>query len=185
VAALIVGIGAASAFALGTTATWSVKNGGPFTATAKSPYFLFKGTTTSTLGCKKSVLRGHTKKGYHLTGKSLITVTSATFSGCGSPSSPVTVTAHGLPYGFNADKFRGGVTYFTVPRVDLTMSIANCRAVLQGNVGATYTNSTRDLQFGSGLVVTVASGSGCTGFVHKGQDGTLYAQSLKGLFTIR
>jgi hypothetical protein len=173
-AALAVALGAAPSSAT-TTTTWSVSPGGSVNASGTAQV---KDTKTGTVAkCKSIKLDGTAKKGSGLPGTKLVTIKSASFTGCAIGTISVTVKVNGLPWYLNATSYKSGVTSGTLTGIDLKAAATGCAATLDGTgagkdngkVAGTYTNSTGVLKLlAAGGNLHAWAVSGCLGLINNG-----------------
>jgi|SRR5215470_1670351 len=178
----VIGLSAAPAVA----ATWTVKPGGPTTATSG------KATLTDTrsgvsLSCASSKGAATLKSGSGLSGTGIGSITSLAFTSCTGPGGLMfTVTNSHFPWSLNAVSFNSttGVTAGTITGIHSTLTGPSCSAVVDGTgatadngmVSATYTNSTGALKvLTTGGNLHIYSVSGCFGLIHSGDPATFSA----------
>jgi hypothetical protein len=179
VIAFVVGLGAVSSFAAGTT--WTVKPGGSFTGTGLAS-FVPSGATGG-IACFPSVVKGQLKHGSRLPGFKIGSLTTWTFSGCsegsGTATKPLAIKlAGGFSHRLSLDSYTDGEAKGTVTGFKVTVSGKSCSAVIAGKdatsparlsltfkpVGATasaFALAARKLH--------VWHVQGCTGIVKNGQ----------------
>lgn len=175
-AALLVGVSAGPALA---AATWTVRPGGSFTATAGSTT-LADTRTGVALTCASSTAAGSLKSGTGLSGSRLGSVASITFTSCTGPAGiTFTVTSSHLPWHLNAVSFNSstGVTTGTISGIHAMLSGSTCTATVDGTsptknngkVAVTYTNSTGVLKvLTTGGNLHIYRVSGCFGLIASG-----------------
>lgn len=152
----VVGLGATSALAAN---TWTVSNGGAWTANTGTGTTVFKDTThpsgfggSNTLTCSQSgstdasTAAGNLPNGTGLSNP-LGTITSLAFNNCTAPSaSSVSVTNNSFPWDINGDSYSSGVTTGHISGVNSSVTITSflgtCKFTVSGNATGTYTNST-------------------------------------------
>jgi hypothetical protein len=183
-AALTVGLAASPALA----ATWTVKPGGNFTATAGQTK-LTDTKTKAVLTCKSSKSTGTLKKGKGLPGAGIGSIKTQTFSNCKGPLGlTFTVKTSHLPWKLNAVSFKNGVTTGTITGIHATLSGPACSATVDGTgasanngkVKVTYTNSTGKLKvLTTGGNLHVYNVSGCAGQINNGDPTT-----FSGTYTV-
>jgi hypothetical protein len=177
-------IGASAAPALAATPTWTIKPGGA--ATAKSGRTTLTDTKTGTsLVCKSSTSKVTLKKGSHLAGASIGSITALSFSTCTGPLGlAFTVKISHLPEKLNAVSYnkKTGVTTGTITGIHATLSGTSCTATVDGTgaakdngtVKVTYSNKTHDLTvLAAGGNLHVYNVSGCAGLINSG-DGSSF-----------
>jgi hypothetical protein len=181
-AALLIGAGAAPALA---ATTWTVKPGGVITAKAG------KTTLTDTrshlpLNCTSSTAKTTLKKGSHLSGTGIGSVTAISFSGCTGPAGiKFTVKSSHLPWKLNAVSYNRstGTTTGTITGIHATLSGTSCSASVDGTgatknngmVRVTYGNKTHKLTvLASGDNLHIYNVTGCFGLIKSG-DGSSFA----------
>jgi hypothetical protein len=145
------------------TATWNVKPGGHFQATAvtATPATL---TDTSaratTITCTSSVAAGTLTRTSN--GTPLGSITSFTFTSCGAGNT-VTMASGPLPLDANTYAHASGVTHAKITGISATLVDSTCTATATGNVNVKYKNGTRRLTFtGFGTLHISSAGSGCS-----------------------
>jgi hypothetical protein len=173
-AALAVALGTAPSSAT-TATTWTVKPGGSVNAAGTAQV---KDPKTGTVAkCKSIKLDGTAKKGSGLPGAKLVTIKSASFTGCTIGTISVKVAVHGLPWYLNATSYTSGVTHGTISGIDLKATATGCSATLDGTaagkdngkVAGTYTNSTGVLKLlSTGGNLHAWAVSGCLGLINTG-----------------
>ncbi len=148
-------IGATTAPAIAAAPTWSVKPGG--VAVAKSGTTLLMDTKTHTpLKCVSSSVKVTLKKGHHLSGIGIGSITSIIFNKCTGPLGlKFTVKSNHLPWKLNAVSYnrKTGVTTGTITGIHATLSGSPCSAAVDGTgvtknngmVRVTYNNKTHKL----------------------------------------
>jgi hypothetical protein len=194
IAALLLGGGATAALTVGLVAspalaaTWTVKPGGNFTATAGKTTLTDK-NTGAVLTCKSSKSTGTLKSGKGLAGAGIGSIKTQTFSTCTGPLGlTFTVKTGHLPWKLNASSFKSGVTTGTITGIHATLSGPACTATVDGTgasanngkVKVTYTNSTGKLKvLASGGNLHVYNVSGCAGQINN-KDATTFT----GTYTV-
>jgi|SRR5215472_8631299 len=182
-AALLIGTSVGSAVAA--VPTWSVRPGG--VATAKSGVTILKdGKAPHTqLKCASSTTKVTLKKGHHLAGAGLGTITVATFTKCTGPLGiTFTVKSNHLPWHLNAVSYNKltQVTTGTITGVHATLSGPGCSAAVDGTgatknngmVKATYSNKTHKLTvLPTGGNLHIYKVAGCFGLIHN-NDPSVY-----------
>jgi len=182
-AALLIGVSVAPALAA--VPTWTVKPGG--VATAKAGKTTLKDTKTGTvLTCTSSTAKVTLKKGKHLAGAGIGSITTISFSNCTGPLGiKFTVKSAHLPWKLNAVKYNAktGTTTGTITGVHSTLSGPGCSAVVDGTgatknngmVQVTYVNKTHKLTvLTGGGNLHIYHVSGCFGLIGSG-DGSTYS----------
>ena len=182
-------VGAAAAGAIGLTATsalaatWTVSNGGSFTATLASGSTVnFKDVTTNQpFNCTGSTVSGNAPNGTGLSGTGIATLSNGTFTGC-TGNLGATGTATLTSGSLNAVSYNSstGTTTGTITGVNATLSIhdllGTCTAKVSGSVNnVSYTNAgvlTVTADTTPGLTITSATGSGCAGLIRTGDKAT-------------
>jgi hypothetical protein len=176
-AALALALGATTAMAV--NATWTVKPGGSFSFSGSGQV---KDATTGTVAkCTSIKLAGTLKSGSGLSGASIGTISSASFTGCtiGAIAVTVTIGSGSLPWEMNALSFNAtsGVTTGSIEDIDLHASTTGCSATLDGTAAGanngltkiTYTNSTGKIKLlGGGGNLHSWAVVGCFGLVNNG-----------------
>ncbi len=178
--AAVLGLSAGPALA---ATSWTVKPGSVISATSGTT--TLKDTTTGTsLTCTSSAAKTTLNSGSRLSGTSIGSVTSISFSKCTGPFSlAFTVTAGALPWHINAVSFNSasGTTTGTLTGVHASLSGPGCTAVVDGTgatahngrLTITYTNSTHTLKvLTTGGNLHIYNVSGCAGAVHSGDGAT-------------
>src|SRR5262245_17628924 len=180
-AAVAIGLSAAPAVA---ATSWTVKPGSVINAASGTT--TLKDTTTGTsLACTSSAAKTTLRSGSGLSGTSIGSVTSISFTKCTGPLGlAFTVTAGGLPWHINAVSFNSttGTTTGTLTGVHASLSGSGCTAVVDGTsatanngkVTITYTNSSHTLKVlttGGNLHIYNVS-SGCAGAIKSGDSAT-------------
>jgi hypothetical protein len=188
--ALMIGASAAPAFAA--TPTWSVSRGGAISAKS--------GTTVLTdpkahvvLKCTSSSTKATLKKGHHLSGAGIGSITALSFTKCTGPfglSFTVKATASTKkPWKLNAVSYnkKTGVTSGTITGIHATLTGTGgvgCSAVVDGtgatknngSVKVTYTNHTHKLAvLAAGDNLHIYDVKGCLGLIGNGQASTFTA----------
>jgi hypothetical protein len=178
-------IGASAASALAAAPTWTVKPGGAITAKA--------GTTTLKdtrnglpLKCTSSIAKSTLKKGSHLSGTGIGSITAVSFSGCTGPAGiKFTVKSNHLPWHLNAVSYNRstGTTTGTITGIHATLSGTSCSAAVDGTgatknngmVRVTYGNKTHKLTvLPSGGNLHLYNVQGCFGLIKSG-DGSSFS----------
>jgi hypothetical protein len=188
----LLGLSAASAVAAthpGVAATWTVKPGGAIAASAGVT--TLKDTKTgSVLTCKTSSGKGSVKSGSGLSGTGIGSITALSFNTCTGPLGlTFTVKTAHFPWHLNAVSYNSatGTTTGTVTGIHASLSGPSCSAVVDGTsatanngqVTATYTNSTGKLATTGAGNLHIYSVSGCAGLIANG-DGS----SFKGSYAV-
>jgi hypothetical protein len=177
-------VGASAAPALAAT-TWTVKPGG--TITAKSGTTTLKDTKTGQkLSCSSSAAKATLKKGSHLSGTGLGSITAISFSNCTGPLKvPFTVKSSHLPWKLNAVSYSRstGTTTGTITGIHATLTGTSCSAIVDGSTGATKNNGMVHVTYGNKthkLTVLASGGNlhiynvkGCFGLIKSG-DGSSF-----------
>jgi hypothetical protein len=186
----VLGLGASSALAAsntGVAATWTVKPGGAITAKAGTTT-LKDSKTGSVLTCTSSAGKGTVKSGKGLSGTGIGSITALTFSNCTGPLGlTFTVKTTHFPWHLNAVSFKTGVTTGTITGIHATLSGTSCSAVVDGTgatanngqVTATYTNSTGKLATTGAGNLHIYNVSGCAGLINTGD-----ATQFTGVYTV-
>jgi hypothetical protein len=187
---LVAGAIAAGAIALSApsalAATWTVSNGGSFTATLKSGTTVaFKDVTTNQpFNCTGSSVAGSAPNGTGLSGTGIAALSSGTFTGCtGNLGS--TGTASLTSGSLNAVSYNAstGVTSGTITGLNATLSIhdllGTCTAKVAGEVDHVTYNNNGTLTITADttplLTISSATGSGCAGLIKTGDKTTFAA----------
>jgi hypothetical protein len=170
--------------ALAAAPTWSVSPGGA--AVAKSGTTILKDTKTKTvLKCVSSVAKVTLKKGHHLSGVGLASITAISFNKCTGPLGiKFTVKSSHLPWKLNAVAYNKttGTTTGTITGIHATLSGPGCSAIVDGTgatknngmVKATYSNKTHKLTvLATGGNLHIFKVAGCFGLIKNG-DGSSY-----------
>jgi hypothetical protein len=181
-------IGASAAPALAAT-TWTVKPGG--TITAKSGKTALKDTKTgATLGCSSSTAKTTLKKGSHLSGTGLGSITAISFSNCTGPLNlKFTVKSSHLPWKLNAVSYKRstGTTTGTITGIHATLTGPGCSAIVDGTgatknngmVSVTYVNKTHKLTvLASGGNLHTYKVNGCLRQINSGDGSSFTAAYL-------
>jgi hypothetical protein len=177
-AALAVGVIATPSFATA-KATWTVSPGGTISVSGSAQV---KDASTGTVAkCTSLQLSGTLKSGSGLSGASIGSITSASFTGCtiGTIGVTVAIGAGSLPWEVNALSYNAttGTTTGSLEDIDLRASTTGCSAALDGtalgaNNGLTkfhYSNSTGKLTLvGTGGNLHSWGVVGCFGLVNTG-----------------
>jgi hypothetical protein len=184
-AALLIATSAGTALAAAAP-TWTVKPGGKGTAVAVGKVVLEDTKTKTTLVCsptKKtpaSSAKITTKKGTHLSGKAIASITAITFANCTGPEGlSFTVKSSHLPWALNAVSFnkKTGTTTGTITGIHSSLSGLGCSAVVDGTgagknngmVKVTYVNKTHRLTvLPTGGDLHIYDVSGCLGLINNG-----------------
>jgi hypothetical protein len=178
--------GAATALLIATTApaqaatpTWSVKPGGAATAKAGKTV-LVDTKTKNKLTCAALTSKVTIKKGHHLAGAGIASITSLTFSHCSGPLGiSFTVKSTHLPWKLNAVSYNKttGVTTGTITGIHAALSGKPCTAQVDGTgatknngkVKVTYSNKTHKLTvLAGGGNLHIYKPSGCLGLINAG-----------------
>ena len=180
-AALMIGASAAPALA---ATTWTVKPGGIITA--KAGKTTLKDTKTNqALSCTSSTAKTTLKKGSHLSGTGLGSVTSISFANCTGPDGlKFTVKSGHLPWHLNAVSYTRstGTTTGTITGIHATLTGTSCSAIVDGTgaaknngmVHVTYGNKTHKLTvLATGGNLHIYSVNGCLGLIGSG-DGSSF-----------
>jgi hypothetical protein len=173
----------------GVAATWTVKPGGAITAKAGTTT-LKDSNTGSVLSCTSSSGKGTVKTGSGLSGTAIGSITALSFSNCTGPLGlTFTVKTAHFPWHLNAVSYNSatGTTTGTVTGIHASLSGPSCSAVVDGTsatanngqVTATYTNSTGKLATTGAGNLHIYSVSGCAGLIANG-DGS----SFKGSYAV-
>jgi hypothetical protein len=177
VAALVVGLGAASSSAI-TLVTWNVAPGGSITLTGAKARFTDSATSWA-LHCQSSSGGGSLEKGHDLRGKDLGSIKTLMFTTCTGPAkSAYTITAS-LPWSLNATAYNPatGVTTMLIEGFHATFSSTACSGTLDGTsaasgngvVKARYTNGTGELRvLAAGATLKLSHVTGCAGLFQAG-----------------
>jgi hypothetical protein len=165
----------------GVASTWTAKPGGKITAKAGTT--TLKDTKTgSVLTCKTSSGAGTLKSGSGLSGSGIGSITALSFSTCTGPLGlTFTVKNSHFPWHLNAVSFKNGVTTGTITGIHAALSGPSCSAVVDGTsatanngqVTATYTNSTGKLATTGAGNLHIYNVSGCAGLIGNG-DGSSF-----------
>jgi hypothetical protein len=185
-AAVALLIGASAAPALAKAPTWTIKPGG--TVTAKAGKTVLKDTKTGTvLTCTSSSAKIKLKKGSHLSGAGIGSITSIGFSNCTGPLGiKFTVASSHLPWALNAVSYakKTGITTGTITGVHSTLSGPGCSAAVDGTgaskdngmVRVTYANKTHTLTvLAVGGNLHIYDVSGCFGLINSGDPSSFTA----------
>jgi len=178
-------IGASAAPALGAAApTWTIKPGGK--AIAKAGQTTLEDTKTKVvLTCKSSSAKITLKKGKHLAGAGIGSITAVSFNSCTGPLGiSFTVKSSNLPWKLNALSYnkKTGVTTGTITGIHSSLSGTSCSAVVDGTgakkdngtVRVTYSNKTHKLTvLTTGGNLHIYDVNGCLGLIANG-DPTTY-----------
>jgi hypothetical protein len=180
-AALMIGASAAPALA---ATTWTVHPGGIITA--KAGKTALKDTRSGvSLSCTSSTAKTTLKKGSHLSGTGIGSVTAITFSNCTGPFGlKFSVKSSHLPWHLNAVSYSRstGTTTGTITGIHATLSGTSCTAIVDGTgaaknngmVRVTYGNKTHKLTvLASGGNLHTYSVKGCLGLIKSG-DGSSF-----------
>jgi hypothetical protein len=136
-AALLAACPGAGAPAAGAAMAWTVRPGGPITATAARAT-LTDTKTGVTLACSTSRMSGTLKAGSGLAGASIGSITKAAYA-CSGPTGWPKLTPRGLPWQLNLTSYdaRTGVSRGTVSHLQLALIAPVCHPVINGTSGAT------------------------------------------------
>ena len=178
---------ATSAFAATTaTTTFSVSPGGSYTAAAGKT-ILTDNTTKAALTCASASAKGVLKKGTHLAGKDIGTITSTGFNKCTGPLNLHFTVKQSGTWDLTITKFstaNGGVATGFISNVKASLSGTGCQASVAGATDATYSNKTGELSVKpvakSGHVLTVSGVKGCAGLIKNGNT-----TSFVGSYTVK
>ncbi|HEV2371602.1 MAG TPA: hypothetical protein VGS19_05465 [Streptosporangiaceae bacterium] len=186
----VLGLSAGSATAATSTAvkaTWTVKPGGAITAKAGTTTLTDKNTGNQ-LKCASSSGKGTLKSGSGLSGTGIGSITALTFTTCTGPLGLVfTVHNSHFPWHLNAMSFSSGVTTGTITGIHSMLSGPSCSAIVDGTsatanngqVTATYSNSTGKLTATGGGNLHLYNVSGCFGLIKSGD-----VVSFKGSYAV-
>lgn len=187
---LLAGAAAAGAIALTApsafAATWTVSNGGSFTATLKSGTTVsFKDVTTNQpFTCTGSTVSGSAPNGTGLSGTGIATLSGGSFTGCtGNLGSSGTASLSSGKLNAVSYNSSTGVTSGTITGLSATLSIhdllGTCTAAVSGEVDSVTYNNNGTLTITADttpkLSVTSATGSGCAGLIKTGDKTTFAA----------
>jgi hypothetical protein len=177
---LIAGTTAVSAIALtasmalaATAPTFTVKPGGAYTAKAGKTV-LVDNQTHQKLNCKSASAKGKLKKGSHLAGKNIGTITSSSFNSCTGPLQLTFKVKQSGIWNLTVTKFNKskGVATGFISNVKATLSGPSCKATVTGSTDATFTNKTDTLSVKavakSGHVLKISKVTGCLGLINNG-----------------
>jgi hypothetical protein len=187
-AALAAATGICAAPAFAAAKTWTISPGGAITAKAASA--TLEDTTTSTsLGCTSSAVKGTLKSGSGLAGAAAGSLTGFGLSGCSADGTAVTIKPGHLPWSLNLVSYNAtsGVTTATITGFHLAISVAalGCTAEVDGTAASahdgtikvTYSDKTHKLKTlttGGNLHLYDVSSS-CLGVVNSGDSATISA----------
>jgi hypothetical protein len=151
-------------------AIWTVYPGGSFKASG--PVQVTDAKTGKAAKCTSLTLSG-TLQGDVETGVGVGSITTVSATGCTIGTTPVKVTAHGLPWSLNAAGYKSGVITGIISGIDLVATGSGCSATLDGTAAGahnglttvTYANSTGKLLLGPPGNLHWWSVSGCSGAV--------------------
>jgi hypothetical protein len=154
-------------------AIWTVYPGGSFKASG--PAQVADAKTGKAAKCTSLTLSG-TLQGDVETGVGVGSITTVSGTGCTIGTTPVKVTAHGLPWSLNATSYKSGVITGTISGIDLAATGSGCSATLDGTAAGagnglttvTYSNSAGKLALGPPGNLHWWSVSGCSGAVGTG-----------------
>lgn len=179
-------IGASATPALAAAPTWTIKHGG--IVTAKAGKTSLKDTKTGTvLTCTSSGAKITLKKGSHLSGVGIGSITTITFSKCTGPLGlSFTVKSSHLPWKLNALSYnrKTGTTTGTITGIHSTLSGPGCSAAVDGTgaskhngmVRVIYVNKTHKLTvLPTGGNLHIYDVSGCFGLVNDGNGSSFTA----------
>lgn len=179
-------IGASAVPALAAARTWTIKPGG--IATAKAGKTFLKDTKTGTvLTCTSSSAKIKLKKGSHLSGTGIGSITAVSFSNCTGPLGiKFTVASSHLPWKLNAVSYTKstGTTTGTITGIHSTLSGPGCSAAVDGTgaskdngmVRVTYSNKTHKLTvLAVGGTLHIYGVSGCFGLINSGDPSSFTA----------
>lgn len=178
VAALVVGLAAASSSAALRLVTWNVSPGGSITLTGGKAVFTDSATTWA-LRCQSSSGTGSLKSGHDLRGVGLGSIKTLTFTTCTGPAKTAYKITASLPWSLNATAYNPttGVTTMLIEGVHLAFSSPACSGVLDGTsttpdtgvLRARYTNSTAALRvLAGGATLKLSHLTGCKGLFQAG-----------------
>jgi hypothetical protein len=186
--ALMIG---ASTPALAATPTWTVKPGGAIKAT--SGQTVLKDTKSkfhTTLKCASSSTKATLKKGSHLSGSGLGSITALSFSKCTGPLGITFTVASSAspktPWKLNAVSYnkKTGTTTGTITGIHAVLSGFECSAQVDGTgvtkhngtVKITYVNKTHKLTvLPTGGNLHIYKVRGCGGLISSGDSSTFSA----------
>jgi hypothetical protein len=186
---VLVGAAAAGAIALTApaafAATWTVSNGGNFTATSSSVSFKDV-TTNQTFNCTASTITGNAPNGTGLSGTGIAHLNSGgSFTGCTGPlgSTGTATLGGGTLNAVSYNSTSPGTTSGTITGITATLNIRDlfgtCTAAVSGSVNTVkYVNSgtlTTAPDASPVLTITSATGSGCAGLIKAGDKTTFTA----------
>lgn len=163
----------ASTGATSDNAVWTVYPGGSFKASG--PVQVADAKTGKADKCTSLSLSG-TLQGDVETGVGVGSITMVSGTGCTIGTTPVKLTAHGLPWSLNATSYKSGVITGTISGIDLAATGSGCSAALDGTAAGadnglttvTYSNSTGKMPLGPPGNLHWWSVSGCSGAVGNG-----------------
>jgi len=182
--AVLIGTSALPALAKTAPITWTIKPGGAVTAKAGKTVLVDTKTGTS-LSCASSGAKITLKKGSHLPGAAIGSITAISFSKCTGPLGlTFTVASSNLPWKLNALSYnkKTGVTTGTITGIHSSLSGPDCSAVVDGTGAAkhngmvvvVYSNKTHKLTvLPTGDNLHVYDVSGCLGLINDG-DGSSF-----------
>jgi hypothetical protein len=183
-AALLIGTSVATALA--STPTWSISPGGAATSKAGKTT-LVDVKTKQKLTCTSLTAKVTLKKGHHLAGAGIGSITKLTFNGCTGPLGlKFTVTSNHLPWKLNAVSYnkKTGVTTGTITGIHATLVGKPCSAQVDGTsatknngtVKVSYSNKTHILTvLSTGGNLHIYKASGCLGLINNGDASTFTA----------
>lgn len=188
-AATAAAIGASAGIALAVAITFTITPGGNITASAGKTT-LTDTATGSVLSCVSSKSTGTLKKGSGVSGASLGTIKTLTFTNCTGPLGlTFTVTNSGFPWTLSGTSYNattGTTTGFingiksTLSGPGCTATVAGTTATTKGKVKVTYKNSTGKLSvLAAGGNLHVFNVSGCAGLINSGD-----ATQFVGTYTV-
>jgi hypothetical protein len=191
-AAVTLMIGASAAPAFAATPTWSVSRGGAIAAKSGTTV-LTDPKAHVTLKCTSSSTKATLKKGHHLSGAGIGSITALSFTNCTGPFglkfSVNSSASAKKPWKLNALKYnkKTGVTTGTITGIHATLvgkGGVGCTAVVDGtgavkdngSVDITYTNHTHKLVVqAGGDNLHIYDVKGCLGLIGNGQASSFTA----------
>jgi hypothetical protein len=182
-AALAMALSAAAVMAA--TTGWNISPGGSFTGKQSGKVTIADTVTGESVVCTTTAVGGRLKSGTGLSGAGIGSIRSLSLTGCATTGGQAfTVTAGGLPWSLNADKYlqAKATTDGTLHRMHFTLAATGCSATIDGT-GATSDNgsvvihihnSPSKLKFeAAGATLHVYVSSGCTGVFANGDAVTV------------
>jgi hypothetical protein len=167
-------IALATTTAMASATTFKVSPGGKYTATAGKTTLL-DNNTHAKLSCKSAGAKGRLKKGSHLAGKDIATITTSSFTKCIGPAGLTFKVKQSGTWTLNLTKYsskKGGVATGYIGNIKAVLSGTDCKATVTGEADATISNRSHELIVApvkkSGHKLKISKVSGCLTLINNG-----------------